>query len=548
MTRSTRDTIRTLINDYPKHYVKMIRSRYKDEIDDGSSLSWKEKIYQYLNGSLECPNGNQRKLVNFEAKFCGKANKCKCLRENLSTSSIKKAASKTKEQIQESNEKRRMTTLARYGVTNVGQTTKAKQEHEKFYSNASNVEELKQRQQTTLIDRYGVQNPAHIKGSQEKKERTSMQRYGVSNPMKDPVIKSKALQTRAKAYDPRITLGNTYEQLRINIPSTLGLDLLTTRDEYIQTGGTRFYPVLKFKCLYCNTVFSKRYDHASLPKCSCQKSIAYKSKEELDLLSFIESFGVNVISGDRSMIAPFEIDIYIPSLNLGIEYCGLYWHSENGGKKTWNYHKKKHDLALEQGIQLITIFSDEWNNKRDIVKSVLQAKMGFMKGFHGRKCEVRCIPKNQGKQFCDQYHLQGGTKTSQAVGLFLNDELSSVMLFLKKGDDYELSRYCSKMRIHGGASKMIRFFEKNNDYKALISFSDNRWSNGHLYNHLGFVKTSEIPAMQYYTDYVSKFHKLKARLLFEKIGTEWESAQAAGYDRIWDCGKIRWQKLKLCYN
>ena len=46
-----------------------------------------------------------------------------------------------------------------------------------------------------------------------------------------------------------------------------------------------------------------------------------------------------------------ELDIYIPELNMGIEYDGAYWHSETALKR----NRKKYEILKQKGIKLIRI-------------------------------------------------------------------------------------------------------------------------------------------------------------------------------------------------
>jgi hypothetical protein len=82
---------------------------------------------------------------------------------------------------------------------------------------------------------------------------------------------------------------------------------------------------------------------------------------------------------------------------------------------------------------------------------------------------------------------------------------------------------------------------------TVVSFSDNRHSTGKLYQRLGFMLDGNVDPSFYYTDYKRRYHKSilrKERL--EKFGinpsemTESLAAQTLGFDRIWDCGKLRW--------
>lgn len=55
------------------------------------------------------------------------------------------------------------------------------------------------------------------------------------------------------------------------------------------------------------------------------------SKGENEILELIKSKigNENVLQRDRKIINGYEIDIYIPSRKIAIEYNGILWHSEN---------------------------------------------------------------------------------------------------------------------------------------------------------------------------------------------------------------------------
>jgi len=59
-----------------------------------------------------------------------------------------------------------------------------------------------------------------------------------------------------------------------------------------------------------------------------------------------------VLSSERSLIAPKELDIVIPSKGIAIEFNGLYWHSEASGKDR-NYHLDKTKACEAKGYQSI---------------------------------------------------------------------------------------------------------------------------------------------------------------------------------------------------
>lgn len=82
----------------------------------------------------------------------------------------------------------------------------------------------------------------------------------------------------------------------------------------------------------------------------------------------------------------FEIDIFIPELNLGIEFNGNYWHSFEGLKRklvNWtdeeirNYHNIKKQFFLDRNIQYFEVWEKDWkNNKEETFKKITS----FLKG------------------------------------------------------------------------------------------------------------------------------------------------------------------------
>lgn len=94
-----------------------------------------------------------------------------------------------------------------------------------------------------------------------------------------------------------------------------------------------------------------------------------RSAGEQEIVKWFEDRGYAVITNDRALISPLELDIvvYTPGGNIvaAVEYCGLYWHSS--AHKPDTYHIDKHDRCVSAGIPLITVFEDEWKyNKRSV--------------------------------------------------------------------------------------------------------------------------------------------------------------------------------------
>jgi len=87
------------------------------------------------------------------------------------------------------------------------------------------------------------------------------------------------------------------------------------------------------------------------------------SSIELEIVNFCQSYYTNAENRNKTIIPPYEIDIYLPDINLGIELNGIYWHSEISGRET-RLSSTKLLLALQNNVQLIQILKmNGWISK-----------------------------------------------------------------------------------------------------------------------------------------------------------------------------------------
>ena len=123
----------------------------------------------------------------------------------------------------------------------------------------------------------------------------------------------------------------------------------------------------KHNYLILPDTLKKRLDIHHVEPCTiCNQLDSHTSNKEKQLLDFIkENYDGEIISNSRKIINPYEIDIYLPELNLAYEFNGLYWHNELYKDK--NYHQMKYELCKKQNIHLIQIWEDDWNLKQEIV-------------------------------------------------------------------------------------------------------------------------------------------------------------------------------------
>ena len=301
-----------------------------------------------------------------------------------------------------------------------------------------------------------------------------------------------------------------------------------------------------------------------LKKQGCPKCKNKASKSEKDIYKFIKD-RVYSEQFNRSILDGQELDIYIPSKNIAIEFNGLYWHSDKF--KTNSYHVNKTKKCLSNGVRLIQIFEDEWEYKKDIVKSRLLNFLSITPvRMFARKLTIAEVPTPDAMIFLDENHIQGKVGAAVKLGLYHEDELVSLMTFGRlrknlgqshKEGSWELLRFCNKLNttVVGGASKLLKFFEKSCKPIDVVSYADLRWSQGNLYEKLGFDKIHEAYPNYFYISRSApktretRFKYRKSILVkegFDASKSEREIMRERGFNRIYDCGTIKFYK-KFCY-
>lgn len=326
-------------------------------------------------------------------------------------------------------------------------------------------------------------------------------------------------------------------------------EVFTTYKEYEKRQG--FY--LKMKCKKCNLKQEKTliaFERGSL----CQFCFPNNtSQAEIEIFDFLknELKIKNIKRNIRSIISPKELDIYLPDYNFAIEYNGLYWH-------TTDYVSKKHHLEKtlaceEKGIKLFHIFSDEWENKQDIVKSMIAYRLGIIKEkIFARKCKVKQITSKEGKPFFISNHIDGNANASVYFGLYDKNNRLVSCLSIKKpiqkkyGNVCEIARFATlkNTSIVGGLSKLLKYAEiwaKENNFIGILTYANLRFAEKGGYEKVGFTFEKRTPKGYFYTNGIKREFRFKYRA--QKPLTEKQVAQNAGVVAIYDCGHNLYLKL-----
>lgn len=289
----------------------------------------------------------------------------------------------------------------------------------------------------------------------------------------------------------------------------------------------------------------------------------FSSAQENEIMEFVKSLGFECYH-DRRVLHGKELDIFIPSIGVAIEYNGNLWHSEKFGKDRM-YHLRKMEECNNNGIKLIQIFEDEFFFHKDIVFTKIRHILGVRgkdeRRVPARKCEIREISAHLAQEFLEYNHIQGYASSTIYLGGYFKGELVGVMSFLMETTDrWNLTRFATKNDsiCQGLGGKMFKYFVRMYDPIEVKSFADRRWTvnaDNNLYTKLGFKLDKALkPDYRYYNpkvDRYMRFHKFgfRKQILSKKYGlpmemTEKDMTEQLGYTRIYDCGLFRyvWKK------
>ena len=424
---------------------------------------------------------------------------------------------------------------------------------------AMHSEDIKKRIKDYFIEKYGLDNPSKVREVREKAENTMFNKYGVKHALNSNIFLEKLFNTNLLRYGNK-SFTRTDKYLK-SISSNIFNKNSNIVNNYnyllIKCDNSEYL----IRCNKCNSSFTiqrqlwrNRNSTDSEICLICNPIINGISKGEKMLLSYISSIYDGFII-ENYKINKKEIDIYLPELKIGFEFNGLYWHSElNKNKK---YHLDKVNFFNTNGIQVTLIWEDDWEYKKDIVKSIILNKLGKSKRIFARKCIIRDVDNRDVRDFLVRNHIQGFVGSKVKLGLYYNNELISLMTFgnLRKSlgqksydGSYELLRFCNKLNtsVVGGASKLFSYFIKNYEVKEVISYSDNSRGVGNLYNKLGFKFLYNSVPNYYWCKNGIKYNRFNYRKdkLLRNGGdvnkTEVQIMHDKGHYRIFDCGSGKW--------
>jgi hypothetical protein len=464
---------------------------------------------------------------------------------------LKKYGVEYPNQLEEIKNKRKQTCLEKYGVEHYLQTN-----------------EYKEKNRETNLKKYGVEYYLQSEDKKEKSRETCQLNYGVDNPSKSDVVLKRKKKTFLERYGKEHY--NNRDKSKITCLEKYGVSNYnqTNREQWqidITSSKENFENYLQsfeIKPMRQDVATNLALHPSNLSKIINNWDLtkyfdSFTSMKEKDVFYYINNLGFQC---EKKKFKWGEIDCFIPSLNIGFEFNGMYWHSEQSGKDK-NYHYNKTKNAEKEGIKLYHIWEVDWDNKQDIIKSWISNKLGKSENIiYARKCEIKEITTKETNKFVDKNHIQGYVTSTLSIGLIYEGELVSVIQFQNGNNrtgvnDWIISRFCSKLNTNvvGGFTKLLNFFEKKYDWKNIITYSDNSYSNGALYemNNFSLIKENRSDYFIYYCGI--KYNKswgMKNKIIkrFPNFNFTMDMKESEMLNKIpdllkiYDSGKKKWLK------
>ena len=402
---------------------------------------------------------------------------------------------------------------------------------------SANSVSVREKTSSTNLTRYGSECSLNNEQVLKKAVSTRVKKYGVPHVLQNPVIKTKQQKTMMEKYGVP-----NYNYINKQIPIELtDYDWLKNQHHDLGKSLTQIARDLNVD----PTTVSRYASDVNL-----HIKHTFSSTGQTELTEWLrQNRDLMIFENDRTLIPPYEIDIYVPESKLAIEYCGLFWHSDIHNRINRNYHKNKYTLCADKEVKLLTIFEDEWKFTKDIVKRTILHKLRMdTDRVHARKCEIRSVTNQTRRVFLEEHHIQGDGRGSVNLGLFFNDTIVAVMTFIRQSSGvFTLNRFATSVGVVGGFSKLLKHFCKTFDWNKIETFADLRWSSGELYSNQGFTIDNVLPPEYRYVVGDRRVHKFNFRRRhldkrlkdFDPSLSEQQNCINNGLGRVWDCGLIK---------
>lgn len=525
-----------------------------------------EQLYCYLNPdrTATCPG---MWFVSYSVGYRVCQRGCACHKAGTSKRSIEAKSKHTEEQRRQITEKRRETVRERYGVDSVWQLAEVKQQsantrREKYgtstfnnrdkaaktslqrygVDNPAKTPEVQSKMRATCLEKYGAPTPMSTESARQRIAETLMENYGVTHPSQSRQIRDRTLQTLLTRYGTDNAAKNAAVRAKMSesnrrqhYPEMLRAYQHAvipgfTVDEYVQGIDTPWI------CVACDSKIFTRLYNGIVPRCTT--CLPYSvSVFENEVRRFIASiYSGPVEYNRRDIIAPKELDIYIPEHNLAIECNGVYRHTTVTGGKAADYHLNKTLACQKVGIELIHINDSVWLKQGKIMQNMLKHRLGTSVCITlDQYCVSTTVERQKVCDFLNNNDLLGSNDYTYAVVLYYLDNIAAVMTATQASPgELTLDRITvdPDYAVAGAVGVLFSHLLRVSDADTVVAYTDDAYATDQTYGSLGFeLVHATAPEPYRYQNYL--------------LADAPDYTLAPTDDAYWGCGYSCWRYRKL---
>ena len=273
----------------------------------------------------------------------------------------------------------------------------------------------------------------------------------------------------------------------------------------------------------------------------------FSSSYENEIASFLKENNIEFQQHNRDILGHNnELDFYIPSHNLAIEFNGLFYHSdffENRGK---DYHINKTNICNDKGISLIQIFEDEMKFYKGIVFAELTDILGIKRNlieFDKNKIKIEEINEDIAVDFLNKNSFYIQAKNEIYIGCFYNEILISLIglnCVNKENNSYKLEIFSYDMEYNAKYTikDLFDYFIEKYNTTIIESYLDRRWiidKDNNILTDIGFkFYNIEGPTFYYFNNLYARDKRLSESIINE------DNSNGVQFYKIWNCGFFKY--------
>ena len=247
--------------------------------------------------------------------------------------------------------------------------------------------DVQERTQRTCMERYGVHNPSMAPEIVERIKQANMEHFGVPWSAMSKNNKTKSARTREENSKIPEYRQKINEKRKETCIKRYGVEAYAQTEESKKniSNWHKIHGMEKWQ--HIRKTFIERYGVDS-PSALLAKRKITRSRGENEVFEYCKELCdgfCEVIANDRSILkansfwswdCAHELDVWIPDLNLAIEYNGEYWH---GAEIAMEQDRIKFEICRNYGIDLVTVWNNDWIHNTIKVKEDLKNLIDYKK-------------------------------------------------------------------------------------------------------------------------------------------------------------------------